>query len=554
MSLSNRIRTSLVSFILIATISLSFNVLSASQPASNDVSRIERENNQREQLLRQQLKQQQRLHEQQRPITKFEVAKPVIKPLPKIKSRCFGIFNIDLQGADHLPENKSKDIINSYNNRCLSLNAINQLIKKLTSIYIEEGYVTSRVYIPKQNLSKGTLTLIAIEGKIDSLDLTNAPKINPRTAFPELKDKVLNLRDIEQGIEQVNRLSSNQVTLKLVPSSKTGKTIVQLSNEPRRRWQSSVNIDNSGQASTGEYQTRLYGSMDNLLGYNDFLSVSAQTSAIEGDSTNSSDNLTFRFEVPYGYWLFSIDTTNYRYKNEVQGQSTQFQSSGTSRQHTFNVQRIISRGQVQKTSVKASLLRKVTKNFIEDSLLSTSSLALNTATLNINQQRYYKNNKSLNLSASINHGLDSHNTNLLTDLSFSMPLKVGTFSAYYTTQYTYQYSDEDLLASEEMSIGSQYTVRGFKDESVTGIKGMYWRHEAKLLQPFKIIPEISPFIALDVGKVTTVENQYLAGIAMGAKMNKAGFSVSLTMSRALKRPSTFTKSKHQLYCSVSYWM
>lgn len=373
--------THITTFILFAIISISFDVFSADQPADTDVSRIERENNQREQLLEQQLKQQRRLREQKRPRTQLEVAKPVIKQLPDdLNARCFDINNIDLQNADHLPENQTTLIIDTYLNRCLSLKAINQLLKKLTSLYIEAGYITSRVYIPKQNLSTGGLILIAIEGKIDSLDLTNAPKISQHTAFPALENSLLNLRDIEQGIEQINRLTSNQVTLKLLPSNKTGKTIVQLFNKPRRLWQSSLNIDNSGQTSTGEYQGRLFASIDNVFSCNDFLSVSLQTSAIEGHSENSSDSLTLRAEIPYGYWLFSMDSTAFAYKNRVQGQLTQFQSSGTSRQYAFNAQRVISRSQVQKTSLSASFQRKKTKNFIEQSLLEISSQTLSTVT------------------------------------------------------------------------------------------------------------------------------------------------------------------------------
>ncbi|WP_275428219.1 POTRA domain-containing protein, partial [Enterobacter hormaechei] len=72
---------------------------------------------------------------------------------------------------------------------------------------------------------------------------------------PGLVGDVLNLRDIEQGMEQLNRLPSQQVVIDIQPGEQPGFSNVVLLRGARRAPVSfSFGADNSGQRSTGTGQ------------------------------------------------------------------------------------------------------------------------------------------------------------------------------------------------------------------------------------------------------------------------------------------------------------
>ncbi|WP_350307981.1 POTRA domain-containing protein, partial [Photorhabdus viridis] len=68
-----------------------------------------------------------------------------------------------------------------------------------------------------QDLSSGTLMITVNEGKIESISLDDETPRSLKMAFPGMIGKTLNLRDIEQGMERLNRLPSQQVAIDIQP-------------------------------------------------------------------------------------------------------------------------------------------------------------------------------------------------------------------------------------------------------------------------------------------------------------------------------------------------
>lgn len=83
--------------------------------------------------------------------------------------------------------------------------------------------------------------------------------------------------------------------------------------------------------------------------------------------------------------------------------------------------------------------------------------------------------------------------------SYFYPL---TPSLYYLTSAYGQTSADNLYASERISVGGQYSVRGFKEQYLTGNRGAYWRNELNwqlMTQPG--LGELALIGALDSGWV-----------------------------------------------------
>ena len=130
-------------------------------------------------------------------------------------------------------------------NDCILAEDVNRLIRELTGLYISKGYVTARILLLQPGVY-GELGLEIMEGEIEGI-LGASETVNIDTLFPDLVGQPLNLRDLEQGLDQANRLQSNKVSMRLLPCEYRGSTVVELINPPASRWSSNASIDNYGQ-------------------------------------------------------------------------------------------------------------------------------------------------------------------------------------------------------------------------------------------------------------------------------------------------------------------
>ncbi|MDN3719644.1 POTRA domain-containing protein [Roseibium salinum] len=55
--------------------------------------------------------------------------------------------------------------------KCFALEQIFGLVRDTTNLYVDAGYVTSRAYLPEQDLSTGTLRIQVVEGRIEQVQL-----------------------------------------------------------------------------------------------------------------------------------------------------------------------------------------------------------------------------------------------------------------------------------------------------------------------------------------------------------------------------------------------
>ncbi|HHM5020622.1 TPA: POTRA domain-containing protein, partial [Pseudomonas aeruginosa] len=81
--------------------------------------------------------------------------------------RCFEIRRIELEGAGHLGESARRQLLAPYQGRCLGVGQLNALLKAVTDHYLDRGYVTTRAYLPQQDLASGTLRIIVVEGRLE---------------------------------------------------------------------------------------------------------------------------------------------------------------------------------------------------------------------------------------------------------------------------------------------------------------------------------------------------------------------------------------------------
>lgn len=184
-----------------------------------------------------------------------------------VNSNCFLIDKVDLTENTLLDYRQKSKLISPYLQKCLTLNDMHEIAKSITNNYIEKGYVTSQAIIPEQDLSNHKLVIKIIEGRIKDISINGVSSRLIDIIFPSFKEKILNLRDLEHGLEQLNRLTTTQYTLDIQPSDSVGYSSVTINRKAKKLpLKNRLTIDNSGTETTGKILLTNTTTIDSLFG------------------------------------------------------------------------------------------------------------------------------------------------------------------------------------------------------------------------------------------------------------------------------------------------
>jgi len=486
------------------------------------------------------------------------------------QARCFDIREIQVHGVTQFTDEKIAAITDPYRNQCLGIREFNEIVKQLSNLYMQKGYVTSRAYIQPQNLKSGLLEVLVVEGQLESLLPVDDAELSARQlrwAFPAQDNEILSLRDLEQGLENLNRLRQNNASMDLTPGEQPGYTRVMVSNLGSRWLSGGFSLNNSGSKATGETLGTVHASWDNLTRSNDNVYLSF-SHALDAPSVAKSESYVFNYTIPYGYFLYRLSASSFNYQQLVQGSAVDFVTSGSSASQSLSIDYLVYRGQRDKLTVASSLTRKDSKNYLEDVFLETSSRTLYLAKLGV---KYTRNISKGTLRAGFDWSrseswfdateklvaaeLDFQFDKYTADLSWSRSLFSSRSGWNFQTNLSLFYTPDDIIASEALSLGSQYTVRGFEGAGLIGYSGGYWRNEISKQLPLFKQRQLTFTAGLDIGSTDTPEyvdqnREWLSGAVFSLAYYSRRFSLDVTYAQGIKSPDYIPFDESSVYASL----
>ncbi|MCL2162386.1 MAG: ShlB/FhaC/HecB family hemolysin secretion/activation protein, partial [Betaproteobacteria bacterium] len=254
-------------------------------------------------------RQQKLLEDQQRRLEELkrlpsEPAAPTPAP-PSEPGGCVNITRIEIEGADRLSEARQRKLVSPFEGHCLDSGKLNELLSVLTQAYLDRGLITSRAYLPPQDLSEGVLKIRVIEGRLEGFERRGTPSPREiRMSFPGRIGEVLNLRELEQMLDQLGRLPSRASTLDLIPGAEPGTSRIDVKTEPQKPWRAGLRFDNTGYKSTGERQASVFLTWDSPLGLADQLSLNAGRDT-DHRHARHANNQALSYSVPWGWYSFN---------------------------------------------------------------------------------------------------------------------------------------------------------------------------------------------------------------------------------------------------------
>ncbi|PAF50489.1 ShlB/FhaC/HecB family hemolysin secretion/activation protein [Helicobacter sp. 13S00477-4] len=453
-------------------------------------------------------------------------------PAPK----CFIINQIELDFINLPPKSQKKfsyarhiiDRFKSHHlNDCLTPIDITNLLSKLQMHTQSKGYTTTRFGLSVQSLSSHTLHILAevgTIGKINSID--QAHMLSFKKDFPIKEGEIFDLRKVEIGMNNLRSLKYINPQIYLTPNdddpNKSNLTIY--THKISLPVFLGANIDNGGNIGQN-YQTSVYGSWENPLHLSDKLSFYA-LSSLPIDKKNHSYYVSGSYSMPIRRVSISIDGSYSDSAQEIPFANITPIYKGKNINIDVKAKILIYANDKNQVSLNFDGGARLMESYLDNIRLDVQSRNLSDISLSLGYQRKILDS-IFNISLGVLQGLPIfkkhdekiHTNYLYTIPSINMylytPFKLFTLGLAYRSSFQTQISQDRLYASQKMSIGSRYTVRGFNHFSISGQMGMLYKNDLMLYLPsfWNII--IAPNIGLDWGMVRDLVSDDEGGSLLG---------------------------------------
>lgn len=472
-----------------------------------------------------------------------------------------------------------KKIVDQYVNTEMGKPEIYELLTKLSNLYLESGYITTLVTIKSGNTKTGELIYEVKEGRVRDIKFMNKDssfldRLKLKMAYPLKDGDLLTTKAMDQGLENINVGGHNDVT-EVSPTEEYGLSDI-LIEENYNTTGFSVGMDDSGYKDKGRNKLNMNFSQDNLLGINDVLTLNYIERLTKDRKLDKESNYDIGYAIPFGYWKLSYNYNLGDNYSTIISKLGNYKTESKSQKHKLKLSRVLSRSQYSKTSGYGGLVFKDNLNTMNGNVIEVSSKKYTNIVLGVDHTNKLfggtffgmlehekgvpwlggEGDQSIPVAGSYVTEYDKTNFNL-NWMTFG---KAKEHIFQYKMGIGGSYSEDRLLSANQLTMGDEYTVRGFKESSLSGNKGVYINNTITYMgKPGanKYLAMLKPFIGIDggVSKDKDLENSdRIMGFATGIKLNANQLNAGLTYSIPLERSTGMPKERNPIYFNISYSM
>lgn len=564
--------------------------IAAANPLESQLNQIDATQQQRQQQRQQQLQQAQSDKLRQQVDVRWDTASSPLELLNG-ESPCYPIQHITLTdyGSSSPPSQFQWAFDNAARTlklnlpHCLGAEGLSVLMKQIQNEIIGKGYVTTRVVTEEQDLRGGKFILTVIPGKVrntivaDRSEVSRFTRLHALTGFTFSTGDLLNVRDIEQSLENLKRVPTVEANIEILPSeseqAEVGESDLKVGYQQAFPFRLNLGLDDAGSTSTGKWQASGTLSIDNIFSANDlFYSSFTHSIKQKGDDKGkrASKNFSLYYSIPFGYWQLAFSHNQSRYHQEVFGAfENSYLYAGDSDTDKLTLSYLLYRDAKRKTSLSTSLWSRHSKNYIDGTEIEVQKRRMAGWEAGVSHKEYFPS-ASLELSANFKRGtaargalsapeeLFGEGTSrpkiITASVSLTKPFQWESQSWQWQSSVNAQWNKTPLIAQDRFSIGGRYTVRGFDGElSLSGERGWNWKNELS----WKFTPNHAFYWAVDAGRVSgwATKNQlghHLMGTAIGLRGTVKGLNYDLFVGRPMRKPEGFKTSDAVAGVNLSY--
>lgn len=484
-----------------------------------------------------------------------------------VEENCITLDSLVLEN-DFLNDAGLKKITSAIAGQCLGVNGIQVLASNVQDYYINAGYVTTRVNIPDQDLSTKALILSVVPGRVERIIIANNDVRD--WILPFKSGEILNIRDLEQGLEVLQKVPGLDVKIGIEPASQAGYSNVVINTGRKRNWNLRGWINNWGDEATGKRLAGGAGYLYNMAKMNDvfYISASKNVERVNGGYKSFSSY----YSLPFGYWDYEVFYSNSESRQQIGERSLGLKYIGNSEYFSLKGTRVLYRDKVRKVAASAEVIRRNVDYHLNEVELALQKRNMTNLRFGLN----YKQNFTGALldttlayqrfvpwfgakeTSDMQSGDVSNASHIFSlDVNYTKLLNVKRLDAWYDLKFNAQYSPGSLTLQDQYFIGSRWSVRGFENSiGLYGNKGFYVQNNINVITGYK---NVEWYLGVDYGQIWgeitqsgAYNSKQLMGAATGFKGSVNTLGYDLSVSAPLLYPNAMDVDKFNLNFNVSW--
>lgn len=221
------------------------------------------------------------LPEYEKPTSRPFELPPAIRP-PEAADRLSArvrvfVRKFKLTGNTVFSDEELAKITKEYEGLVISSEELQEIRRKLTLCYVNEGYLNSGAVIPDQKVEKDIIHIQIIEGELTRIDVENNKWLRSKYIKKRLAlgaEPVLNINQLRQHLKLLQQNPMiQQLHTELGPGIKPGEGILEVRVKEEPPFESGLIFANDCTPSVGAERARIYAAHHSLTGWSDTLAV-----------------------------------------------------------------------------------------------------------------------------------------------------------------------------------------------------------------------------------------------------------------------------------------
>ncbi|MFH1440615.1 MAG: POTRA domain-containing protein [Candidatus Omnitrophota bacterium] len=480
------------------------------------------------------------------PEIEVEEEKKEVKPA--IGGVSFVLKGVNLSGVTIFKPEDLQPLYQPYLEQKVTFADLETIMQKIKDKYKQEGYITTLVYFPEQEITEGVIEIQVAEGKMGDLKVEGNkwfPTPLIEKYFHLKKNEILNIKDIQRDILRLNKISDLDVKTVISAGKEPLQSDITLKVTDNFPHHAGISYDSFGTRLTGKSRSSVFLRSSNLSGRADTIFInSLLTSGSFGESVSYSCPLD-----TYGT-KFGLDMTYF--KMRLGKEYKPYNISGRSQIYTPYVKWELALSEASEINAGIGMDIKCIKKKTYATLTSNDQIRMPYFEFNFSKTDYTSGQtfftprfsfapKNFWGASSRNHPSASRAGTggffFKYEQSLSRIQKMP-FGSYSTWRSNFQAASHTLPSSEQIQIGGANSLRGYPEGDYLADMGGYLDFD--WVFPNYLIPEswklsnsqttlryqIQPVLFVDIGggklkKVNTGERykKFLVGVGGGLRIN-----------------------------------
>ncbi|MGB6296204.1 MAG: ShlB/FhaC/HecB family hemolysin secretion/activation protein [Rivularia sp. (in: cyanobacteria)] len=469
-----------------------------------------------------------------------------VEALPTQVEGTIKVDNFQVEGGTVFSQEELAEVTEKFTGEEITFAQLLQVADEITKLYVDAGYVTSGAYIPANQTFKkegSVVTIKVVEGSLESIRVSGTKRLNSsyvRSRLAIATGEPLNQNKLLEALQllQLNPLINN-ISADLATGTTPGTSILEVKVTEAKTRTAQIKLDNNRAPSVGSFQRQIQLNEANLLGLGDGLNIGYS-------NTDGSDIWNASYTLPVNP---RNGTIQFNYSNSstevIEEPFDVLEIKGDSQEYGITYRQPVIQTPTKELAFGISASRRESDiGFLEaiagERLPYPSPGADEDGETKVTAVRLFQdwtqrsNRQVIAARSQFSVGVNAFDATVNDDAPDSQFLswrgqaqwvRLLAPETLLLVRGDIQLADRALLPSEQIGIGGQSTVRGYRQDSLLADNGFL--ASAELRYPVLRVPEINgllsitPFIdfgtawnSSEAGR-TPLENNTIASTGLG---------------------------------------